>query len=141
MSQLFASGVQSTRVSASTSVLLMNTQDIDCLYFLGILEMMYSAVVQYISIRSWFFTCVCVCVCVCVAMLHGLWDLISLTRNQTQSTPVKTPSPNHWATKEFTRLCLLTGSFNSFLSLLNFCSLLLSITEGGVLKSQTMCVC
>ena len=37
----------------------------------------------------------------------GLWDLSSLTRDQTWSLAVRVPSPNHWITREFPGICRL----------------------------------
>ena len=39
-----------------------------------------------------------------LAMLLGLWDPISLTRNGTQTTSVKAQNPNHQATMEHPHL-------------------------------------
>ena len=36
-----------------------------------------------------------------LAMPCGLRDLSFLTRDQSQATAVKAPSPNHWTTREF----------------------------------------
>ena len=36
--------------------------------------------------------------------LHILWDLSSLTRNQTWAPWVKVPSPNYWTAREFLRV-------------------------------------
>ena len=35
------------------------------------------------------------------AILHGLWDLSSLTRDWTWATAVKVSNPNHWSAREF----------------------------------------
>ena len=38
---------------------------------------------------------------------RGLWDLSSLTRDQTWGLAVRAPSPNHWITREFPGICRL----------------------------------
>ena len=36
-----------------------------------------------------------------LVVLHGLWDLSSLIRDQTWAPAVEAQSPNHWTTREF----------------------------------------
>ena len=38
---------------------------------------------------------------------RGLWDLSSLTRDQTWGLAVRAPSPNHWIAREFPGICRL----------------------------------
>ena len=39
-----------------------------------------------------------------LAMLQGLWDLSSLTRDRTWALAVKAQSPNHWTARELPML-------------------------------------
>ena len=50
-------------------------------------------------------------------MLCGLWDLSSPTRDQTQALAVKVPSPNHWTTREFSKLLLSNFKMHSLVLL------------------------
>ena len=45
----------------------------------------------------------------------SLWDLSSLTRDQTQATAVKVPSPNHWTTRELPGYTVSVGEVEKFL--------------------------
>ena len=42
------------------------------------------------------------------AMLHGLWDFSSPTRDQTWGPGSEAPSPNHWTARELPHVCFLT---------------------------------
>ena len=86
MSQLFTSGGQRIGVSASTSVLPMNTQDWSplvwtcwiSLHSKGLSRVFSNTAVPkhqffgVIRICIYIYICVCVCVCVCVWFLHDL---------------------------------------------------------------------
>ena len=52
------------------------------------------------SMRENCFVCFCLC--------HvALWDLNFLTRDQSQVTVVKVPSPDHWIAREFSKIAFL----------------------------------
>ena len=53
-----------------------------------------------------------------LAALHSLQDLSSLTRDWTQTTAVKVPSPNHWTARELPHLILSWSTSTDLLSLL-----------------------
>ena len=57
-----------------------------------------------------FFVCVFGCVCV-LAMLHGIWDLISLPRMELVPLAVEAWSPNHCTAREFSMLCFRTDPY------------------------------
>ena len=42
--------------------------------------------------------------CFLLALLHGMRDLTSLTRDQTLPLAVDTRSPNHWTAREFPKI-------------------------------------
>ena len=75
-------------------------------------------------------SCVCVCICVCVWTVsevliksvmalpvfsilvpwpRGMWDLSSLTRDQTRTPCIGRPSPNHWTSTEVQEYEFLNG--------------------------------
>ena len=126
--------------------------------------------IGFINVRSSWLGCVCVCVCVCVCMLScptlcspwtvahqvplsmefskleywstlpfpSLRDLSSRHRDRTRSLALTGGFFTSWATREAPNWLVVL--FKSYIPLLIFCLLVLSIIEREVLKSPSISV-